>query len=51
MKNNIQLLKGDYNYHTVLIDFTYNTIKVFDTIGLDGTSDLGEDYEIGRAHV
>jgi hypothetical protein len=45
MDNNIQQLKGDYGYHTILIDFTYNTIEVFDTIGLDATRDLGEEFE------
>ena len=45
MKNNIQYLKEDYKHYNVLIDFTYNTIEVFDTIGLDATRDLGEEYE------
>ena len=30
---------------TILIDHTYNRINLYDTIGLDYTNDLGDDYE------
>ena len=38
-------LKDNHNWHTVLIDFTYATIEVFEESGLDQDRDLGEDSE------
>jgi len=38
-------LEGDYNWYTVLIDFTYGTIEVFEGSGLDESRDLGPDSD------
>ncbi len=31
-------------YITVLVDYTYNRINLYNTIGLDFKKDLGDDY-------
>ena len=38
-------LKDNYNWHTVLIDFTYCTVEVFNDSGLDQERDLGPDFD------
>ena len=38
-------LEGDYNWYTVLIDFTYHTVEVFGDSGLHEERDLGPDSD------
>ena len=41
----LEELEGDYNWHTVLIDWTYHTVEVFEGSGLNELRDLGEDSD------
>ena len=45
MNINKEELERDYNWYTVLIDFTYGTVEVFEDSGLDESRDLGEDSD------
>ena len=44
-RNNTILDRFADGYITILIDHTYNRINLYDTIGLNHTKDLGDDYK------
>jgi hypothetical protein len=41
----LEELRDDYNWYTVLIDFTYHSVEVFEGSGLNESRDLGEDSD------